>query len=96
LTFDNRHAAGNPPLAVAALEVVDVPACGQQVRRTFGDMFFAEVRPFEEIFRPDQSGAAENENQEGNQGVRLAELQKQIVMATWKLQRDKRPNTMKP
>jgi len=67
-----------------------------QVRRTFGDMFFAEVRPFEEIFRPDQSGAAENENQGGNQGVRLAELQKQIVMATWKLQRDKRPKTMKP
>jgi hypothetical protein len=66
-----------------------------QVRRTFGDMFFAEVRPFEEIFRRDQSGAAENEsqnqggNQGGNQSARLAELQKQIVSATWKLQRDK-------
>jgi len=68
-----------------------------EVRRTFGDMFFAEVRPFEEIFRRDQSGAAENENQNqnqsgnqgGNQGTRLAELQKQIVTATWKLQRDK-------
>ena len=31
-----------------------------QVRRTFSDMFFAEVRPFEEIFRADQSGAAES------------------------------------
>jgi hypothetical protein len=65
------------------------------VRRTFGDMFFAEVRPFEEIFRRDQSGAAENEsqnqggNQGGNQSTRLAELHKQIVIATWKLQRDK-------
>ena len=75
-----------------------------QVRRTFSDMFFAEVRPFEEIFRADQSGASEsqqeNQNQNGNQGgnqsTRLAELQKQIVVATWKLQRDKRPNTMKP
>jgi hypothetical protein len=68
-----------------------------QVRRTFSDMFFAEIRPFEEIFRADQSGAAEsgNQNQQqqqqggGNQNTRLAELQKQIVIATWKLQRDK-------
>jgi hypothetical protein len=77
-----------------------------EVRRTFGDMFFAEVRPFEEIFRRDQSGAAEsqnqneNQNQSGNQGgnqsTRLAELQKQIVIATWKLQRDKPGSTVKP
>jgi hypothetical protein len=66
-----------------------------QVRRTFSDMFFAEVRPYEEIFRADQSGAAESQqgnqsgNQGGNQGTRLAELQKQIVIATWKLQREK-------
>jgi hypothetical protein len=57
-------------------------------------MFFAEVRPFEEIYRADQSGQAEsggqNQNQQGgNQNTRLAELQKQIVVATWKLQRDK-------
>jgi hypothetical protein len=73
-----------------------------QVRRTFSDMFFAEVRPFEEIFRADQSGASESQqgnqggNQGGNQSTRLAELQKQIVIATWKLQRDKQVNTMKP
>jgi hypothetical protein len=67
-----------------------------QVRRTFSDMFFAEVCPFEEIFRADQSGEAEsgNRNQQqqqggGNQQTKLAELQKQIVIATWKLQRDK-------
>jgi hypothetical protein len=63
-----------------------------QVRRTFSDMFFAEVRPFEEIYRADQSGQAESgeQNQQGgNQNTRLAELQKQIVVATWKLQRDK-------
>ena len=63
-----------------------------QPRRTFSDMFFAEVRPFEEVFRPDQSGSMEGENQEGNQGggnerVRLTDLQKQIVIATWNLQR---------
>jgi hypothetical protein len=64
-----------------------------QVRRTFSDMFFAEVRPFEEIFREDQSGGSENQSQGGNQGgnqnTKLAELQKQIVIATWKLQQEK-------
>jgi len=68
-----------------------------QVRRTYSDMFFAEVRPFEEIFRQDQSGASEggqNQGQgqgqgQGNQSTRLSELQKQIVIATWKLQREK-------
>ena len=42
-----------------------------QPRRTSGDMFFAEVRPFEEIFRQGEqppSGSAENEEQEGQQG----------------------------
>ena len=64
-----------------------------QVRRTFSDIFFAEVRPFEEIFRADQSGASESErgnqpgSQGGDQGQQLAELEKQIVIATWKLQR---------
>ena len=63
-----------------------------QVRRTFSDMFFAEVRPFDEIFRPDQSDSGESGGQGqggGNEATKLAELQKQIVIATWKLQRDK-------
>jgi len=64
-----------------------------QVRRTYSDMFFAEVRPFDEVFRADQSGQAEGGGGQqgggGNQNARLAELQKQIVIATWKLQRDK-------
>jgi hypothetical protein len=66
-----------------------------QVRRTFSDMYFAEIRPFDEIFRADQSGESENAQSQrqggqqggGNQNTRLAELQKQIVIATWKLQR---------
>jgi len=77
-----------------------------QVRRTFSDIFFAEVRPFEEVFRADQSGASEsqqrsqnqNGGQGGNQSPRLAELQKQIVIATWKLQQTKAvtPKESKP
>jgi hypothetical protein len=64
-------------------------------RRAYSDMYFAEVRPFEEVFRPDQSGGGGQNGQQsggsqggGNQSVKLAELQKQIVSATWKLQRE--------
>ena len=70
------------------------------------------MRPFEEIFRADQSGESASQRQRnqqqhnqggqqgGNQHTRLAELQKQIVIATWKLQQDKtvateREQTMK-
>jgi hypothetical protein len=66
-----------------------------QVRRTFGDMFFADIRPFEEIFRADQSGGGGGGNQNqggqagGNERVKLADLQKEIVVATWNLQREK-------
>jgi hypothetical protein len=64
-----------------------------KARRTFSDIFFAEVRPFEEIFRPDQSGSAGNENgqggQQGNRGNQLAQMQKDIIIATWKLQQEK-------
>jgi hypothetical protein len=67
-----------------------------KLRRTTGDLFFGEVRPFEEIYREGQSAGnqAENESQgessqpEGNQTARLAELQKQVLTATWKLQRE--------
>src|SRR5664280_3018794 len=61
-----------------------------QVRRTFSDIFFAEVRPFEEIFRADQSGGGGGQGQAGdNDSAQLAQMQKQIVIATWKLQQEK-------
>lgn len=61
-------------------------------RRNTSDMFFAEVRPFEEIFRQidsppggqSQSQSSKSE-QNGNPTDKLLELQKQIVTATWKL-----------
>ena len=59
-------------------------------RRTMGDMYFAEVRHFEEIFRQGEqppSGLSEEEQQQSGQNARqaeeLAELQKQIINATW-------------
>lgn len=61
-----------------------------EVRRNYSDMFFAEIRPFEEIFRENQSGQQQNQ-QSGIQGnspaMELAELQKEIINATWNIQR---------
>ncbi|HWA10870.1 MAG TPA: hypothetical protein VG838_15630 [Opitutaceae bacterium] len=64
-----------------------------KVRRTNGDLFFAEVRPFEEVFRESQQQQSQDQQQQGQQGQgnqnrRLTELEKQIINATWKLQRD--------
>ncbi len=63
-----------------------------QVRRTAGDMFFAEIRPFDEVFREAQGMEGQSEQsgeQSGqNQTAKLAELEKQIISATWKLRRE--------
>jgi hypothetical protein len=60
-------------------------------RRTFSDMFFAEIRPFDQIFRPGDSSKQEQkekqQQQQGGQAGELIELQKQIMVATWKLKR---------
>jgi hypothetical protein len=60
------------------------------VRRTASDMYFAEVRPFDEIYREGAGADGGGESpgmQMGGQTLKLAELQKQIINATWKLQR---------
>jgi hypothetical protein len=63
-------------------------------RRTASDIYFAEVRPFEEIFRESQSFQdQQNQQQQENQGGQqqngqadqLARLQKQIITATWNI-----------
>jgi len=67
-----------------------------QVRKTLSDMYFAEVRRFEEIFRESQSSQSEQEQtqqqdqqqqQEGRRAEQLARLQKQIISATWNIKR---------
>jgi len=62
-----------------------------QVRRVSSDMFFAEVRHFEEIFREGQSPPGgepqEQQSQAAQQAEQLAELQKQIINGTWKVMR---------
>lgn len=56
-------------------------------RRTVGELSFAEVRPFDEVFREDAGGGAQNQaaGQEGGPGEQLLELQRQISLAIWKL-----------
>jgi len=63
------------------------------IRRTLGDMYFAEIRPFEEVFRESESSQnQQQQNQQGQQqgrqqGDQLAQLQKQIISATWNIKR---------
>lgn len=59
------------------------------VRRTTSDLFFAEVRYFEEILREGQpqSGQGESEG-EGGESQALLKIQKDVINASWKLRRD--------
>jgi len=61
----------------------DVGPDGQR-RRTSSDMFFCEVRPFEEIFREAEPPPGGASGQQENETEKLAELQKQVINATWK------------
>ncbi|MEA3224923.1 MAG: hypothetical protein U9Q07_03160, partial [Planctomycetota bacterium] len=56
-------------------------------RRTFSDMYFAEVRHFEEIFRESEASQSQQSSQQGQQKDQLAQLQKQIISATWNIKR---------
>src|SRR5207249_7389758 len=58
-----------------------------QVRRTESDLYFAEVRPFEEVFREGQQPAGGEDSQQESQSGKLVELQKKIISATWNMQR---------
>lgn len=66
----------------------DLEAEGR-TRKVLSDMYFMEVRHFEEIFREGRSpsGASQAGKSGGNaqQAEKLAEQQKQIINATWKV-----------
>ena len=74
-----------------------------EVRRVDGDMFFAEVRPFEEIFREGESPSKEQQRQQQQQQQQsegekkaedLAELQKQIITGAWNVIRREKPKAI--
>ncbi len=76
----------------------DTFAADGSTQRTFSDMMFAEVRPFEEIFRESQQqgGQQQQQGQQGSPTDELIDVQRQIVLATWNIQRslsDRRPGT---
>jgi hypothetical protein len=67
-----------------------------QPRRIESEMYFAEVRPFEETFREADASATQQRQEQqqqqqgsesGQQAEELAELQKKILSATWNLLR---------
>lgn len=64
-----------------------------QMRRTAGDLYFGEIRPFDEIFREGQGmdggqGGQQGQQQGQSRTEKLTELQKQIISATWRLRRE--------
>ncbi len=60
-----------------------------EVRRSMSDMFFADVRHFEDIFREMEAPPSEpGEPKQKAESDKLVELQKQIVNATWRIIRD--------
>ncbi len=58
-----------------------------EVRRAMSDMFFADVRHYEDIFREGEAPPAEP-GQPKSQTADLVDLQKQVVSATWRIVRD--------
>ena len=60
-----------------------------EIRRSMSDMFFADVRHFEDIFREAEAPPPEpGKPQKKAQSDKLLELQKQVVNATWRIIRD--------
>ncbi|WP_395715466.1 hypothetical protein [Prosthecobacter sp.] len=58
-----------------------------EVRRSMSDMFFADIRHFEDIFREMEAPPSEPGKPKA-QSDKLVDLVKQIVNATWKIIRD--------
>ena len=58
-----------------------------KVRRTTSDIYFAEVSPFEEIFREQSSDGGEGEPGQPNPADEGIKLQKEIIAATWNVRR---------
>jgi hypothetical protein len=92
IDFEGLHAV--PDQLISYFFWAEDIGSDEKLRRTAGDMYFAEVRHFEEIFRQGEQppgGATENEreNEGGGAGAagRLSELQKEIISGTWNLMR---------
>lgn len=106
-----RHTLALEELGVGADDLVswyvwadDVGPDGKP-RRTMGDLYFAEVRAFDEVFREagggqgGEQGGQDGEEQGGGGGGQLGELSdqlKDLINATWRMQRTARMNPDPP
>ncbi len=97
IAFENLHAEPDQLLSYHVW-AEDRDEQGE-LRRVSSDMFFAEVRHFEEIFRQGEQESAQQQRerqqqqqqqQQGGQSEEVLELQKQIVSGTWNVLRTAR------
>jgi hypothetical protein len=65
-------------------------------RRVWSDMYFAEVRPFEERYQEGPSEAGAMAGRGAAPGDDLARKQKEIINATWRLEREEREGVPAP
>ncbi|MEZ6144262.1 MAG: DUF4175 family protein [Planctomycetaceae bacterium] len=77
--------AAQPNELVAYYLYADDVGPDGQTRRTFSDLYFAEVRHFDEEYREAQSPQGQGAQQGGTPADKLLELQRDIVNAIWKL-----------
>lgn len=75
-----------PAQVVTWFAWADDRASDGQPRRTTGDLYFAEIRPFDEIFRESEGGGgAQQQGGAGGEAAELLEMQRDISLAIWKL-----------
>ena len=95
-TIDMEALQASPDDLLTYYFYVEDAAADGSLRRTYSDMMFAEVRRFEEIFRESQQQNQQQQQQQqnqqqqqqqGSQTEQLMELQRQIIIATWNIQR---------
>ncbi len=61
-----------------------------KIRRVDGEMYFGEIRPFDEIFREGEPPAGEpppSQSPQAQKADELADLQKKVISGTWNLVR---------
>ena len=88
--FDLENESAEPRQLVSYYFWAEDKGPKGEVRRAMSDMFFADVRNFEDIFREKEAPPSEpgSKGPKKGQADKLIELQKQVVNATWRLVRD--------
>jgi len=86
--FDLEPLKARPRQLVSYYLWAEDKGANGQTRRSMSDMFFAEVRHYEDIFREMEAPPGAGGEEQKGQADELVNLQKQVVNATWRLVRD--------